>query len=74
MNKYDKLNKQLKKERDLISKKNTSVNSKVDKLQKQISLIKYKKEIFCKKHNDTINDLTDLIENEVERINKDYEN
>lgn len=72
MNKYDRLNKELKKERDLISKKNTSANAKVDKLQKRISLIKYKKEIYCNAHNDIIQDLTDLIENEVERINKDY--
>ena len=72
MNKYDKLNKELKKERDLIYKKNTISNARVDKLQKKIALIKYKKEIFCNAHNDTINDLTDLIENEVERINKDY--
>lgn len=72
MNRYDKLNKQLKHQRDLVSKKNTHANARVDKLQKKISLIKYRKEIFCNKHNDVINDLTDLIKNEVERINKDY--
>lgn len=72
MNRYDKLNKQLKHQRDLVFKKNTNANARVDKLQKKILLIKYRKEIFCNKHNDVINDLTDLIKNEVERINKDY--
>lgn len=73
MNKYDKLNKNLKKQRDLISRKNTKVNAKVEKLQKRISYIKYAKEIYCNKHQDIITDLVDLIENEVTRINKDYE-
>ena len=72
MNRYDKLNKLLKHQRDLVSKKNTYSNAKVEKLQKRISLIKYNKEIFCNSHNEIINDLTDLIENEVERINKDH--
>lgn len=74
MNRYDELNKELKRERDLVAKKNTKTNAEVDKLQKKISLKKYKRDIYCKKHNDVIADLTDLIENEVERINKDYEN
>lgn len=73
MNKYDKLNKDLKKQRDLISRKNTKANAKVEKLQKRISYIKYVKEIYCNKHQDIITDLVDLIENEVTRINKDYE-
>jgi hypothetical protein len=72
MNKYDKLNKDLKKERDLVAKKNTQTNAEVDKLLKKIALKKHNRNIFCKKHNDRINDLVDLIENEVERINKDY--
>ena len=71
--KYDTLNANLKKERGLINKKNTKAANLITKLQSKISRIKYERDIYCKKHNNTIIDLNSLIENEVRRINKDYE-
>lgn len=71
--KYDKLNANLKRERDLINKKNSKASNLIAKLQFKISKIKYERDIYCNKHNNTIIDLNSLINNEVGRINKDYE-
>lgn len=73
MNRYDTLRKKQKKARDLITRKNTRANNQIDRLQKRIAMIKYNRDIYCKKHNNRITDLTSLIENEVTRINKDNE-
>ncbi len=71
--KYDKLKSNLKKERDLINKKNTKASNLIAKLQSRIAKIKYERDIYCTLHNNTITDLNSLIDNEVRRINKDYE-
>lgn len=73
-NRYDNLNAKLKRERDLINKKNTKVNNKVDALKKKIDKLKYDRDIYCKIHNNTIIDFNSLIDNEVARIDKDYSN
>lgn len=72
VSKYDKLKAKLKRERDLISKKNTKASNLISKLQNKIAKVKYDRDIYCVKHNNSIMDLNSLIYNEVKRIKKDY--